>query len=667
MFGKKNKLNLLSLYAEEVKEEVIDVLSWRRRQRSQRLILFLNYAVWLLVVILVVLIANVLIFLPSFKKIYWQALAGKGALEKTSALFDKGSWQELAKMSAEAENDFSNALGELKKIRFTPLGWLPFTHDKLNDGIYLLRAGSSVSRSLANSSKLIDEFFSIMPDKVAFNLASLDKKQKRDLIKLIADSQNDLAQAKDDLAQAKNDLAKIKNRQLLINQGLDLDELALKIKTNEDRLSKAWTLSKVLPILGGYGEPAKYLFVLQNNDELRPTGGFIGTYGLAKMTDGDLSYLSTSDVYHLDMPAKDSLKIEPPAELKKYLGVDNWYLRDANWSPDWQQSAKKIAWFYTQENKLSPQPSDLDDFKFIIGLTPKAIIDLLGLTGPITVRGLTYDQSNFMALLQDSTGRDYSQLGLSSWDRKSIIGDITKSMQTKIFADLNNAWPKLLEIVSLNLDEKNILIYTTDQTIYQLAKDNDWLGEIKQTAGDYCMVVDANMAALKTDAVVSKSLVYNLQETDDGLVAHLKINYGNSGKFSWKTTRYRTFTRVYVPKGSQLIKAAGHVGDQADVVVGEELGRTYFGAFVEIEPGKIGGLSFDYKLPYTLYDSYKNGNYELLFQKQPGTRISQINLDFQFKKSIKDYEPAIFYSYISGNRFVYKSDFLSDKNISLKF
>ncbi len=667
MFGRKKKNNLLALYAEEIKEDVIDVFDWHKRRRRHQLILFLTYTVWTLSGLLLILIINLLIFLPGLKQIYWQALAGKGGLEKAAGLADAGRWQELNKVSAQAASDFGGSLSELRKIRLSPLGWLPFTSGKLNDGIYLLETGSLVSQSLADSSKIINDFYRLLPNQAAFDLSRLDKQQKKDLMKLLVDSQADLRRATNNLALAENDLSKIKNRQLIIDQGIDLDDLAAKIKNNQAQVAKAAKLAEILPILGGYPKPTNYLFILQNNDELRPTGGFIGTYGLAQTANGELVRLETNDIYHLDMPVKDRFKVEPPLELKKYLNSVNWYMRDANWSPDWQTSAQKIAWFYTQENKLMPAPDSLDNFDLIVGLTPKAITDLLELTGPIAVRGQVYTQANFVNLLQDTVEKDFTNFGLSSWNRKAVIGDITKAMQAKILANLDKDWSKLLEIISANLDAKNILIYTTNPTIYQSAKNNGWLGEIKNTSDDYLLVVDANMGALKSDSVVNKSIDYSLQETADGLVARVRVNYANRGTFTWKTTRYRSFTRVYVPKGSKLIKAAGYSGNQEDVVVGEELGKTYFGALVEIEPGKIGGLSFEYKLPYNLYASYKNGDYGLTVQKQPGARIGELNLDFQFLRSIKAYEPAVFYSYITGSRFRYKSDLQSDKNFSLKF
>jgi hypothetical protein len=666
MFRRK-KNNLLALYAQEITAEAIDVLSWRRRHRRQRLILFLTYVVWILSGIMVVLLINVLIFFPSLKRLYWQALTGKGDLEKVALLASSGNWSEVNKVSTEAAVNFASALNDLKKIRLSPIGWLPFTHGKLNDGVYLLSVGSLVSQSLAQGSAAANNFLALLPDKKTFDLSSLNQEQKLALMKLIVASQDGLAEAKSNLAEAQADLSKITNRQLIMNQGVDLDGLAAKIDQNEVTVTQALDLSRALPILGGYPTATKYLFILQNNDELRPTGGFIGTYGLAQTAGGNLSLLETHDVYHLDMPVKDRFKTEPPPELKKYLGVNNWYLRDANWSPDWPTSAQKIAWFYTQENNLLPQPNQLDNLDLIIGLTPKAITDLLALTGPIAVNGQVYNQTNFVDLLQTTVEKDYAAAGLSSWDRKTVIGDLTKALEAKILANLKTDWSQLLAIITTNLDQKNILVYTTNPVLHEQLVANDWLDEVKTTTGDYLLVVDANMGALKTDAVVNKSLIYTLQETADGLVAKVNINYANNGNYSWKTTTYRSFTRVYVPQGSQLIKAAGHSGAPQDIVTGEELGKTYFGALVEIAPGKIGGLSFEYKLPYNLYALAKSGSYSLLVQKQPGSRLGQLNLDLQFKQPIRYFDPAIFYAYAVGSRFLYKSDLVTDKQFTIRF
>lgn len=88
------------------------------------------------------------------------------------------------------------------------------------------------------------------------------------------------------------------------------------------------------PFLGGKilsQERQTILVLLQNNMELRPTGGFIGSYALLNFFQGKLVDFEVYDVYEADGQLRGHA--EPPADLKQYLGEDGWYLRDANWSP----------------------------------------------------------------------------------------------------------------------------------------------------------------------------------------------------------------------------------------------------------------------------------------------------------------------------------------------
>ena len=89
-----------------------------------------------------------------------------------------------------------------------------------------------------------------------------------------------------------------------------------------------------LPAILGHDGARRYLVIAQNPAELRPTGGFLGTYGILTLDDGRIASLEFHDVYTLDdqqgMPYQ-----EPPEELAAYLlGRGSWELADANWSPD---------------------------------------------------------------------------------------------------------------------------------------------------------------------------------------------------------------------------------------------------------------------------------------------------------------------------------------------
>ncbi len=92
----------------------------------------------------------------------------------------------------------------------------------------------------------------------------------------------------------------------------------------------------ILKLLGDR-YPHRYLILFQNNNEIRPTGGFIGSYAIMDINDGYIENLETYDVYDLDGAYWEI--IEPPEEFYKF--TSNWRFRDSNYSPDFSYSAKK--------------------------------------------------------------------------------------------------------------------------------------------------------------------------------------------------------------------------------------------------------------------------------------------------------------------------------------
>src|SRR3989344_28805 len=90
----------------------------------------------------------------------------------------------------------------------------------------------------------------------------------------------------------------------------------------------------------------KYLILFQNPSELRPTGGFPGTYGVVTFKDGKLQDLKVDDVYNLDGQLQEL--IVPPIQLQHI--TPNWGMRDANWFIDFPTSARKITAFYKKES-----------------------------------------------------------------------------------------------------------------------------------------------------------------------------------------------------------------------------------------------------------------------------------------------------------------------------
>jgi len=65
-------------------------------------------------------------------------------------------------------------------------------------------------------------------------------------------------------------------------------------------ISQLISVSALLPQLIGYTHDKEYLVLFQNNGELRPTGGFIGSVGDLRLSQGKVDDFTIQDVYDLD-------------------------------------------------------------------------------------------------------------------------------------------------------------------------------------------------------------------------------------------------------------------------------------------------------------------------------------------------------------------------------
>lgn len=404
----------------------------------------------------------------------------------------------------------------------------------------------------------------------------------------------------------------------------------------------------LIPSLLGYERPKTYLLLFLNNQELRPGGGFIGSYALVKFDKGKLVTFETSGSENLDWAAPEDFKVEPPAPLKDYLRQPHWYFRDSNWSPDFPQSAQKTIWFYRFEG--GRDGSKIDG---VIGLTTNVLKELIKIIGPVSVGDKVFNAQNVIDELQYQVEFGFKEEGKKRAERKALIGDLGQAILSKIQNSAALKWKDFYLLAGQMFQEKQLMIYSTDASVQSVIEKQNWAGEMKQTAGDYLMAADANLISLKSDPEVERKIAYQLRPEGNRWKARVVISYNHHGESSWKVGRYRTYTRVYVPLGSQLIISEGFVetdwikkGESIKAkpaMITEELGKTVFGGFLFVEPGQQKFLTLEYYLPDFIASQIKNGLYTLFVQKQLGASAYGLTVDLDFGKKIGPAGKEIFH------------------------
>lgn len=374
--------------------------------------------------------------------------------------------------------------------------------------------------------------------------------------------------------------------------------------------------------------PHRYLILLQNNNEIRPSGGFIGSYAIMDINEGYIEKLEVHDVYDIDGSYKGI--IEPPDELKKFTG--NWRFRDSNYSPDFPTSAAKAKWFLQKEGGPSVDT--------VIAINQGLLADLLEITGPIRVGNFgKLNSENYNLLLS------YVIEG-KIWgaeDPKHILKVFIPEFKEAILQEKNIA--KVGSKLYRAIQQKHIMVYSGDEEIENLFDAMGMSGKVYQGAADedYFSVINTSIGGTKSDQFVEENILHDTfidsggNVTDEVTIKRSHL-WDDEIYYKWKKMlrdyglyempdglidilgrgRNKVIMRIYVPDGSILLNSTD---TKLETKYDKDLKKTYFLATVEIIAGETDSLKIRYRLPFTL-DLQSAGNYKLIAEKQPGSRGS---------------------------------------------
>ena len=524
-----------------------------------------------------------------------------------------------------ALNNFNSALDQIyflqtnQNIFFTKEKTVDAVNGLLDAAKNITLAGKDFARGIQDLKqlpKLIVDFNS-NPDKSPLKNTSLTATLKNDLTFLDT--------AATEISQAATDLNNIDLSVLPEQYKSKLDSAKDYIKKIQDALAEAQNrMPAVLKMLGDRYQH-RYLILLQNDTEARPTGGFIGSYIIADFNDGYLTKFDFHDVYDTDGQLKDEIPAPPDiASITKY-----WRLRDSNYSPDFAISAEKAAWFLQKEKGPSVDS--------VIAINQSFLADLLGITGPIQLDSLksTLDASNY-------------QLVLSYLIEAKISGDQSPKQVLKEFIDafkeklLNTQdFSKLLVTVLKGIENKKIFAYSRFSDVEDLFNQLNISGKVNKGDDpnkDYLLVTNTSVGGNKSDLYMSQSLKHQTTIDSYGFVTdklsitrkhNWTITDGDMqldtlSKFGFKNITdglkdilgrgiNKTIVKVYVPKGTRITALDGLDVTKITTGYDADLNKTYFTFKMELAPGMENTVNITYQLPFNL-GLYPADSYGLIAQ-----------------------------------------------------
>ncbi len=393
--------------------------------------------------------------------------------------------------------------------------------------------------------------------------------------------------------------------------------------TEETKTDIDTVISLADSVLFTHGKEKTFLILFQNNLELRPGGGFIGSFGILKVKDGFVTDFAVHDTGNFDGRIPNT--ILPPYPMKETLHIDSWKLRDSNYSPDFPSNAKQAEIFYQMGNGQ-------EKFDGIIAITTNVLSSFLRVTGPVTLDGFpgTYGADNAILDLEYQVEQGYAKQNIDFGERKSMMSLLGFEILHRV-KDLSLTKKyELFNVVLDDLHRKDIQLFFKDDVLQDDAIASGFDGSVdKVWKNDYLFVVDANLNSFKSDYYMKRAYEYTIDLSSSVPKAILKITYTNTAETKdWFAKDYQTFLRVYVPTGSYLHTVTGSA---QDAVFGEELNKKYFGALIHIPISTEKTVVFEYTLP----ESFKSEWYDLKIQKQAGLNDVPVSVTILMKDGQK--------------------------------
>jgi len=604
------------------------------------------------------MVAMIVLAIPMQTKTFYQNLKtstgkitsdsteGFMALQNSTAAIMSADLPTAQYSITEALQKFNNAIDEIQNHRILQVlaTSLPIVRSEVQSRQNLITAGQKIALGNTYLIKGISEA----------NNSALSPLARLNTIAIHLNS------SIPNYEQAFEDLNNIKIDVLPFEYQTSFKDFKLLFSSLLNDLKNISELSRSLnEIFGGQGTRS-YLLVFQNEAEIRPTGGFLGSFAVIEIKDGKIVKLDIPAGGSYDLQGQLSALVEPPTPL--LLSNKKWEFQDANWFPDFKDSAEKMLWFYRYSRNTT-----LDG---VIAVNSSVLQRLISLVGPLTdeTRNLSLNQMNVISSLQ-SVVEEGPEKQINK--PKQILSDLAP----QFISSLVNLGPKntLPMLFNLNeaLDQKEIQAYFVASNIQKTIESFGWAGRVAQIPNDrdYLMVVNSNIQGQKSDLQIKQQIYHQaLVDTDGSIIDSVTITREHEGTMGQKFYGQTNidYIRLYVPRGAELISAHGftwpdekyfrapakgatkdetlsaveeEVGfDQiSGTRITNEFGKTAFGNWIITDPGTVSTVQFIYRLPFKAFipentkieknifnefltTSKDISQYQILVQRQSGCR-----------------------------------------------
>jgi hypothetical protein len=308
------------------------------------------------------------------------------------------------------------------------------------------------------------------------------------------------------------------------------------------------------------------LMVFQNSQELRATGGFMGSYARVELQDGLISQLEIQDIYQPAGQFKG--KIAAPPGVVDYLSSGQGLkLPDANWWPDFPQSAQTVLSYFAfgKEQQIAG----------LMAVNLEVAEDLLRVLGPVTLKdyAVTVTADNLATVAR----ADRAEFFPGSQQKAHFLSLLFDQLKFKVFEFRSSDLTELAKLWVRRAENKDLQFYSPVGQIQTLAAKYGLSGQtslrpevfgsfdpnlIQPTSLQplYLQLVESNVGINKANSAMTRLV------TAQVLASQIQIQIEYTNHHPQSATPAAQLSPKLTPNSSESANGLGYVNYQRVIV-----------------------------------------------------------------------------------------------------
>jgi nucleoside-diphosphate-sugar epimerase len=386
-----------------------------------------------------------------------------------------------------------------------------------------------------------------------------------------------------------------------------------------------------LPDILGNNERKRFLILLQNEGEIRSTGGWISSYGIVGIEGGQIRELFVDDIYNADGTLKVQNKNFTPAQsLVNALETTEYSFSLVNWDPD-------LYNVMLQSEKFVSALGKGDDLDGIVTIDISFVQNLLDKWGGIEVPGeneLITGENIYSKIFEM-----HEEFTPGSDRKSTFLANLANEIVTKLLSSDFNGYKDILSVFEKSLNEKDLQLVFKNPDATRFTNSHNWDGQLDSKYVSAPILIDWNWGANKANLYLQRdhNLDIDIEETE--ITYTYEINVDNqSTSDTYPQGDYINYTRIYIPSGAKLLNIQGIENNEYDIY--NDGGFKVIGGWFNTLAGESNTLVIRYKVSKSALGTYfpleiQNDNVflDLNIYKQPGTKKESYVLNVNYPDS----------------------------------